>query len=130
MALSITFIHDIAPDPIRWTLLFLVPGWFSLVFAVSCTLRSFIRSMDQMTEHVGILYETNRHVLDLPDDHMFPHHADRFKKRREKLVDRYGETNPIGDAIDSLNWWAVRSFVAGVTLIAVFSVLNLLYSGG
>lgn len=100
LALSITFLHDIAPHPILWTLIVLAASWIMLVICMLATLLSFY-------------FSQLAHGLEI-----------------EKLDDDYTKTksyesNNIWSRTTSfMNLFALILLVIGVGLLALFALVN------
>lgn len=63
LALSITFLHDIAPCPKAWTVWFLGAGWIGLVAAIVATVLSFRASSEAFLQQIresDELYRTSK----------------------------------------------------------------------
>ncbi len=100
LALSITFIRQIAPAPRFETYLYL--AWGGFILALLCTLVSFLSSQTSLRRQRDIL---DRNYRDRP--------SASEQKNLMSAVTNY------------LNWFSVSSFIIGVLCLTVFAIKNL-----
>lgn len=100
LALSLTFLHDIAPDPIPWTLRILAASWIMLVVSMLATSFSFYFS--QLAYSLEI------------------------KKWDDNYTDTkaYESMNCWTQMISCLNLLALIFLATGVGLLAWFALVN------
>lgn len=118
LALSITFLEKIAPDPIPYTIFFLAVAWLCLIASVLLELFALSTSQTTANEQVGILDEEYRQYLvsladttPAPSPLGLPPSPDlivRLKARMERF-----------------NNWSRWLLSIGVFLLCTFSLLNL-----
>jgi len=99
LAISLTFIHDIAPSPKLKFLLILV--WFCLIASLFTTLLSFLFSVEACREQRKILNAS--------------YESDQIKEQENIWDKRTG----------ALNWCSILFFIIGVTFLFIFTLLNL-----
>lgn len=102
LAISITFINQIAPHPKPWTIYFLVLGWIAFIMSLLFTLISFLTSQKACTEQIAIL------------EHSY------FEAEGEP-----NKKNNPGIWTSRLNIASIGTFVIGVVLLASFSISNI-----
>lgn len=102
LGLSITFIHNIAPEPDIETIWMLVIAWSGFGLALFLTLLSFLASQSAMRKQ--------RELLD-QDYQGNSHHKSR--------------TSWIAKVTNILNWSSIVFFMIGVIFLAWFAVNNL-----
>jgi TRAP-type C4-dicarboxylate transport system permease small subunit len=107
LALSITFLKNIAPVPQTDTIVFLVLSWLCLIICALLTLVSFLTSQKACSIQIEIL-EKNY----LPD---------------EKPVD---SKNQMSSFTIWLNRLSIFFFIIGVSLLAIFSIKNINHQTG
>lgn len=102
LGLSLTFIRQIAPHPQLPTLKFIILAWICFGLSILLTLISFLTSQKACDKQIEILEATFL-----------------GQEKREKLTNKYSRTTAI------LNWFSIALFIAGVTLFALFSAINI-----
>jgi hypothetical protein len=100
LALSITFIYQIAPQPKSYSKYFLIGAWISFCFSLLSTLISFLTSQAACREQ--------RDILD----------KDMSGKNNNKPNNAASWTN-------RLNYFSIGFFIFGVIFLIVFSTINL-----
>lgn len=55
LAISLTFIKNIAPHPKDWTIYFLLASWIGFIISLVCTLCSFLTSQAAFRKQIEIL---------------------------------------------------------------------------
>jgi magnesium-transporting ATPase (P-type) len=100
LALSITFIRQIAPAPRFETYLYL--AWSGFILALLCTLVSFLSSQTALRKQ--------RDILDL-------NYQDSRSASEQK--------NLMSAVTNYLNWFSILSFIIGVLCLTVFAIKNL-----
>jgi Tfp pilus assembly protein PilV len=106
LALSITFLHDIAPCPKAGTVLLLGIGWLGLVTAIVATVLSFRESSEAFLQQIresDELYRTKKS----------PTVNDAAARRTRRLTT-----------------YAAVGFAVGLSCLALFAVLNADFSTG
>lgn len=103
--LSLLFIKQIVPNPQADTLPILFGAWVSFCVSIILTIISFQISIEAHLRQIKILENT-------------------FFGINQNL------TNTYAIATKGLNWVSAAFFMVGVILLVIFSVLNLLYTGG
>ena len=104
LALSITFLKDIAPKPIGGP--YLCTSWAFLALSLFAIMLSFLGSQHAM--------RCQRRIID----------ADALKQKRAR-----GQRNVWGVAVTFLNWTSVVFFALGIILMVVFASINLFAKG-
>jgi hypothetical protein len=100
LGLSLTFLKDIAPQPVPWTVFrLLAPSWFSLVVSLLALMLSQLASMNSM-----------RHEIECLDG------------RKKRTTARSGGIWRWSTS--SLNYTACFGCVAGIALLVSFVVVN------
>ena len=102
LALSITFLKNIAPTPLTESIIFLVLSWSCLIICTLLTLVSFLTSQKACSKQVEIL-EKNY----LPDEELG------------------NSKNYMSDLTTWLNRLSIFFFIIGVSLFAIFSIKNI-----
>jgi len=102
LALSLTFVREVAPSPKASTYAFLVLAWLSFALAIGSTLTSMLLSQKAL-----------RHQRDIHDEAM-----------------RGGDWPPtkhtrLSSWVGMCNWLSLVCFVAGAALLSVFGAVNL-----
>lgn len=100
LALSITFIRQIAPAPRSETYLYF--AWSGFILALLCTLVSFLSSQSALRKQRDIL---DRNYRDQPT--------------------AFEQKNVMSAVTNFLNWFSILSFIAGVLLLTAFAIKNL-----
>ena len=103
LAISITFIDQIAPHPKSETIYFLVGGWVAFIISLIVTLASFLTSQKACSKQIAIL------------EH------DYFESASEPN----NQKNNLAIWTSRLNIASIVAFVIGVILLASFSILNI-----
>lgn len=102
LALSLTFIKQIAPYPKAWTLFFLFSSWLAFGASMLSTLISFLTSQEAC--------RIQRKLLE----------SDFFIKEEQKEKE-----NRPARITKRLNYVSIISFIIGVFLLTVFSISNI-----
>lgn len=102
LALSLTFIHDIADSFDRTTLLWLYLGWSGFITSLLATLTSFQVSQSAMRRQREII--------------------DSLHSQDQRTADP--ATNPLARWTLILNWLSLTSFICGASFLAVFVGMN------
>jgi len=100
LALSITFIYQIAPQPKSYSKYFLIGAWISFCFSLLSTLISFLTSQAACRGQRDILDE------------------DILGKNNNK-------PNKAASWTNRLNYFSIGFFIFGVIFLIVFSTINL-----
>ena len=106
LALSLTFVTDIIPEPRNFLILILSFSWFFLIVSLLLTLVSFLTSQIALLRQVAIL------------DVM-------YSKSNSRILDKPRETNRFARVTYWLNVIALVSFVLGVVALTIFVGLGL-----
>jgi len=113
LALSVTFLHKIAPAPVQWTIAVIVVAWLLLLASVICQLIALDRSENATREQVSI--------LDKEFAFYFAGH-DPAESVREGFS---RPENRFVSQVKLYNTIARRCLFSGIVLIFAFSALNL-----
>lgn len=105
LALSITFIHEIAPNPKPFSICFLIIAWVLFCLSLLSTLISFLASQAACRKQRDIL------------DH------DIAGKKDFPL------TNNAAAWTNGLNYLSISFFIFGIVFLVIFSALNLSRGG-
>jgi hypothetical protein len=117
LALSLTFIKEVAPKPVPGSVKWLGIAWFAFAVATLAILFSFLYAQLITRERRNKLSEAHGYPPEAP--------ADRISKHQRPLLVRlFGPGDPFGEAIDCLNWWSIIAFVIGVVCLVVFCLFN------
>ena len=104
LALSITFINQIAPQPKPNSVCFLILAWSLFSFSILSTLISFLTSQ--------VACRQARDILDQQITGQDPNHRSTAKTRTNRL-----------------NYFSIGTFIFGVIFLVVFSSINLFQGG-
>ncbi|MDA8215610.1 MAG: hypothetical protein M0Z64_10105 [Nitrospiraceae bacterium] len=100
LALSITFINQIAPNPKPHSVYFLIGAWILFCSSLLSTLISFLTSQ--------VACRKQRDILD------------------DKISNKENNTkNKAALWTDRLNYFSIVSFIIGVIALIIFSIINL-----
>jgi hypothetical protein len=117
LALSVTFIEKIAPNPQHWTLFFLVPGWFLLLTTIILQLLALSSSHNATREQISILDQQYTKYFLAEDP--------------AKLVEAgWTEADPTNRFVALTNRYNVYSQIAlyvGIACILAFSSINICF---
>ncbi len=102
LAISLTFINQIAPNPKSWTLYILFSAWLTFCFSILSTLISLLTSQ--------LACSRQREILE----------NEFFETKQQQDA----QNNP-AKSTQILNWISIVSFIIGVLLLAIFSISNL-----
>ncbi|MDP3297162.1 MAG: hypothetical protein Q8N09_06150 [Thermodesulfovibrionia bacterium] len=105
LALSITFIQQIAPNPKSESIYYLIGAWISFCLSMLLTLISFLTSQ-----------KACRRQRDLLDEEI-----SQSNKKCSNTKD-----NKAAFWTNLLNYFSIGFFILGVALLIVFSAINLL----
>jgi hypothetical protein len=103
LALSITFLEEIAPTPVPWTLWFLGVGWVAMLVSLALSVLSF-----RVTVHA---HQSNRRRLDKL-------YLGEGAEEEQKEVDSWNQKTV------SAGSWADALLALGMGCLAVFAFLN------
>ena len=103
LALSITFINQIAPHPKSQSIYFLIAAWVLFCLSLLSTLISFLTSQVACRRQREIL---DQDILD--------------KKRRPQM-----HKNSAAILTDILNYLSIAFFIFGIIFLVIFSAINL-----
>lgn len=104
LALSVTFVKDLAPKPLSWTVWLLVLGWLVLVAGILASMMGLYWSQRSFEEEVRLCDAHYHDVL-----------ADR---------EANGRTNPYSHRIHAANRFVILCIVLGVFLVFSFAGVN------
>ena len=104
LAVSLTFVRDIAPHPVRCTVWVLVIGWFLLVLSIVMALSSHLTSLKAI-----------RSERDRLDDVL----------GKKKALDPDTQESKAGKWTGHLNVLSTVALAVGIVLICIFAALNL-----
>jgi len=107
LAISLTFVHEIAPHPIKSTLFYLFISWFLFIFSILSTLISFMTSEKACIKQIDIM---EKDIVE--EDH-------KARKGKEKYP-----TNPWSNITRRINYLSMASFIMGLSFLVVFSIIN------
>ena len=118
LALSITFLEKIAPNPTPWTSILLAIAWLCLIASVLLELYALATSQTVTNEQIRIVDEEYRqYLLSLPEHPPIPEPS------------TVPETPEVMEAMRrhtrSLNDWSRWLLSIGVLLLCAFSLFNL-----
>ena len=101
LALSLTFIKQIAPNPIPNSIFYLIVAWISFCLSMLSTLVSFLTSQ--------IACRKQRDIID------------------EEISGKNSsnKNNKAASWTNRLNYFSIGSFIIGVISLIVFSIINL-----
>lgn len=102
LAISLTFIKNIAPNPQAWTIIWLASAWIAFILSLLSTLCSFLTSQSACRKQIDIL------------ENDFLSSNDPKKSNNKFAV----WTN-------RLNIFSIISFILGIIFLAVFSIGNI-----
>lgn len=120
LALSITFIEKIAPHPPRWSFALLLIAWVLLVLSLFLELHALGASHTAVQEQIDLLDEEYRQFLSSI--------SDGVAVVSKTPVVKTGRENEFIFRTRMLNKWALRSLIAGIIFLCLFSAVNLPYS--
>jgi hypothetical protein len=113
LALSVTFLDKIAPEPVQWTILVIVIAWVLLLLSIIFQLRALDRSENATKEQVAILDAEYKFYFSSDNP------ADKVREGFIKPDNCYIEITK------QYNTIARRCLIVGIILIFVFSAINL-----
>jgi hypothetical protein len=102
LALSLTFVREVAPFPKASTYPFLVLAWFTFAFAIGSTLTSLLLSQKALQQQREIYAQAVRDNDWPPTQHTL-----------------------LSCWVGRLNWLSLGSFVTGAFLLSIFATVNL-----
>lgn len=121
LALSVTFIEKIAPHPPPWSFILLLGAWLLLILSLVLELHALGTSHTAIQAQVSFLDAEYRQFLD------------SIAKApagisRDPSAPAAAQENEFASRTRMLNRWALRSLIAGIVFLCVFSAINLPYS--
>ncbi len=120
LAISITFIREIAPHPENWTMLLLIVSWMSFVASLVFTLLSFRKSAEAFDRQIEIIEEDLKRELDEEPDENSADEADIEEKEPLNAPRKH---------VRMLNLCSLWTFIAGVGILCIFAAANLYKTG-
>jgi len=120
LALSVTFIHNVASSPITGSEYLLFFSWGLLVLTIVCSLLSQIVSMNAAEKRIEELDASATSKM----EEIKKESEEETSKPKLSQETRRDPTN----LIKKLNYWAMFLFVVAATCMAIFSGLNVLAS--
>jgi hypothetical protein len=117
LAISITFLKEIAPKPSTGTIFFLILGWISFIASLICTLYSFRKSAEAFDRQIGILDNETQKEL----------HGKPSNGEQNSAIDGQGNNreNMPAKQLKWLNLLSLWSFIIGVVLLCAFAGANM-----
>ena len=117
LALSVTFIEKIAPHPAPWSFMILLTAWVLLILSLVLELLALGASHTAIQAQVSLLDTEYRQFLE-------------SIARPPPSTSLNPATPPVAEnefiiRTRMLNRWALRSLVAGIVFLCLFSALNL-----
>ncbi|MDE1889230.1 MAG: hypothetical protein KGJ87_07580 [Planctomycetota bacterium] len=100
LALSITFIKQIAPHPKSQSIYFLIAAWTFFSLSILSTLISFLKSQDACRRQ--------REILD-----------------QDRLSKPHDNKNSAANWTNRFNWLSIVFFISGIISLIIFSVFNI-----
>lgn len=120
LALSLTFIEKIAPQPRPWSFAILLIAWVLLIVSVVLELQALATSQRALTEQVTLLDKEYQSFLNSLSD------PDRVASV-ESIGTSVAAENEFAAKTRILNAWSLRAFIAGIVFLCIFSAVNLPY---
>jgi hypothetical protein len=121
LALSVTFIEKIAPHPSRWSFVLLLLAWVLLILSLVLELHALAASHTAVQQQVSLLDEDYRQFLNSLSDRA-------AAVSRAQPTEVASSENEFIFRTRMLNKWALRSLIAGIIFLCLFSAVNLPYS--
>lgn len=112
LAISITFIREIAPKPETWTLFLLMASWLSFVISLVLVLCSFRKSAESFDRQLAIIEED--YLRESADDSQDDGNAGEID-----------ETNAPAKQLKRFNLLSLWTFILGVFIMCAFAAFNL-----
>ena len=104
LAISLTFIKDIAPNPDKSTIIYLILSWLFLLISILSSVYSLLTSQSAI-----------RRAREILDDN----YENNDKSNNSKPDNKYAKTT------NFLNHFSMLSFTLGVILLCTFSIINM-----
>lgn len=117
LAISITFLKEIAPKPSAWTIVLLILGWTAFIASLITTLLSFRKSAEAFDRQLQIL--DNEAQRDLHGNHGCGEQNDSNNGQEDQ------SKNKAADSVKRLNLFSLWSFILGVVLLCAFAGVNM-----
>ena len=102
LAISLTFLKNIAPHPKDWTITWLALAWIALILSLLSTLCSFLTSQSACRKQIDIL-----------ENDFFP------------SKENHDENNTSAIWTKRLNLFSIILFVLGIIFLSIFSIGNI-----
>ena len=112
LAISLTFLKDIAPSPVRWTLLFLGLSWLAYILAVLAGFYAIFISREAIYRQIEIGDAEYR---------QFRETSTKEKPEGSMLVE---EKNQYVERLKSLNNASITFLATGTGLMCLFALIN------
>jgi hypothetical protein len=111
LAISLTFIKNIVPNPDKNTILFLIVSWLLLIISILTSLYSLLTSQAAI-----------RRARDILDESYYQDNESSQNQNIDK------PENPSARTTNVLNWISMFAFTVGIIFLCTFSIINM-YKG-
>jgi len=113
LAISLTFVQNLAPHPEKWTIWFLSISWVAFILSILSTLCSFLTSQSAFRKQVKII-----------EKRLLPS-VENLKGNSDSAKGSFDNNNPMAKWTKRLNISSIICFILGIVFLATFSIINI-----